>query len=69
MQRENNSIKRTDVMNDTRLTNSELEAAVDFAYGGAAQREGRKAQARTLSSIFKSKGSTSEKSKVPVGKI
>ncbi len=50
-------------MNDTRLNSAALQAAVDFAYGGAAVREGRKAQARALAAIFRVKsadGKTTE---------
>ena len=49
-------------MNDTRLSPAALEAAVDFAYGGAAVREGRKAQARALAAIFRSKRKSAQKS-------
>ncbi len=42
-------------MKDTRLTADELEAAVAFAYGGGAYREGRRAQARTLARLMRGK--------------
>ena len=48
-------------MNHTRLNAAALEAAVDFAYGGAAVREGRKAQARTIAAIFRVKPTTDKK--------
>ena len=51
-------------MNDTRLDSATLQAAVDFAYGGAAVREGRKAQAHALAAIFRVKsagGKTTER--------
>jgi len=41
--------------NDTRLSPSALQTAVDYAYGGAAVRAGRKAQARTLARLFRGK--------------
>lgn len=52
---------RNSDMKDTRLSNDSLAAAVDFAYNGAAIREGRKAQARTLASIFRSKPKAAKK--------
>ena len=55
-------------MNDTRLTSSQLEAAVDFAYGGGAVRAGRKAQARALSSVFRSKAAAAKEAKAPIAK-
>ena len=48
-------------MKDTRLSKDALTAAVDYAYNGAAVREGRKAQARTLASIFRSKSKAAKK--------
>ena len=48
---------------DTRLDPAELEAAVDFAYGGAAVRAGRQLQARAVGNFFTrmAKGSKSPK--------
>lgn len=48
---------------DTRLNPTELEAAVDFAYGGAAVRAGRQLQARAVGNFFSrmTKGSKSTK--------
>jgi len=40
-------------MTDTRLTQTQLDAAVDFAYGGAAYRTARRQQARTISCFFR----------------
>ena len=48
-------------INGTRLSPAALEAAVDFAYGGAAVRAGRKAQARTLASLFRGKRKAEQK--------
>ena len=42
--------------NDTRLSPCALQTAVDYAYGGAAVRAGRKAQARTLARLFRGRG-------------
>jgi len=39
-------------MTDTRLTQTQLDAAVDFAYGGAAYRAARRNQARTIRAFF-----------------
>jgi hypothetical protein len=41
--------------NDTRLSTTDLEAAVDFAYGGAAVRAGRTLQARAVANFFRRK--------------
>ena len=48
---------------DTRLNPAELDAAVDFAYGGAAVRAGRQLQARALGKFFSrmTKGAKSTK--------
>ena len=40
-------------MQDTRLAQDQLDAAVDFAYGGGAYRAGRSAQARTLRCLLR----------------
>ncbi len=40
-------------MPDTRLTQTQLDAAVDFAYGGAAYRTARRKQAQTISGFFR----------------
>ena len=48
-------------INDTRLSPAALETAVDFAYGGAAVRAGRKAQAQTFASLFRSKRKAEQK--------
>ena len=45
-------------MNDTRLSPNALEEAVDFAYGGAAVRAGRAAQARAVANFFRRKAKT-----------
>ena len=57
----NKSHRRNSDMKDTRLSKDALAAAVDYAYNGAAVREGRKAQARTLASIFRSKSKAAKK--------
>ena len=51
-----------DPINDTRLSDAALEAAVDYAYGGAAVRAGRKAQARTFAAMFHAKPAAAKKS-------
>ena len=50
-----------DQLNDTRLSASALEAAVDYAYGGAAVRAGRQAQARALACLWRGKAPASDK--------
>ena len=40
-------------MHDTRLSPDQLDAAVDFAYGGGAWQAGRRAQARTLRCLLR----------------
>jgi hypothetical protein len=47
--------------NDTRLSPRALQAVVDYAYGGAAVRAGRKAQARTLARLFRGKRNAKRK--------
>ena len=42
-------------MKDFRLTAEELDTVVSVAYGGAAYRAGRRAQARTLSNLLRGK--------------
>lgn len=42
-------------MIDTRLTAEELDVYVSFAYGGAAYRAGRQAQARAINNLLKGK--------------
>lgn len=42
-------------MKDTRLTADELDNIVSVAYGGAAYRAGRKAQARALGNLLRGK--------------
>lgn len=40
-------------MQDTRLTNEELDLVVSFAYGGGAYQAGRRAQARTINRLLR----------------
>ena len=42
-------------MMDTRLSVEELDLVVSFAYGGAAYRAGRQAQARAINNLLKGK--------------
>ena len=42
-------------MKDPRLTADELDTIVSVAYGGAAYRAGRRAQARALSNLLRGK--------------
>ena len=42
-------------MIDTRLSVEELDLAVSYAYGGAAYRAGRQAQARAINNLLKGK--------------
>lgn len=42
-------------MKDTRLTAEELDVVVQYAYGGAAYRAGRQAQARAINNLIKGK--------------
>ena len=42
-------------MKDTRLTAEELDVVVQYAYGGAAYRAGRQAQARAINNLLKGK--------------
>ena len=48
-------------MKDTRLSESELDAAVCFAYGGGAYRRARKVQARTLLELFRPHAKSADK--------
>lgn len=42
-------------MKDTRLTAEELDVVVSYAYGGAAYRAGRRAQARAINNLINGK--------------
>lgn len=53
---------------DTRLSAADLEAAVDFAYGGAAVRAGRTLQARAVAGFFSRKAKQAVKAATRPGK-
>ena len=52
-------LQMSNQLNDTRLSASALEAAVDYAYGGAAVRVGRQAQAQALACLLRRKAPAS----------
>ena len=55
-------------MIDTRLSVKELDQMVSFAYGGAAYRAGRQAQARAISNLLKGRPIDGARAKQPRSK-